>query len=190
MKQPVWKKVVITFFIMIIASIVGIVFGNMIIPDVRSAARGTKWTSLGKPPEVAVKIAGESVCGQSYEAVVQSASGKYYINCSTEWRQFQSEYAGPSNLAACQGNPPTQYSPAFEALPHRVKDCGLKFAFEWVVDETVYTILEDGSVWKWSFTYGFGTFFIYWIGGLIFGLIVGILLSIYIWRRGGQYERS
>jgi hypothetical protein len=184
MKRPVWKKVILTFFIIVIASIMGIVFGNLITPDARSVARGKSWTSLGTPPEAAVKIAGESACGQSYEAVVQSASGKYYLYCSSEWEPFQSENGGPGNLAACQGNPPTQYSPAFEALPFPVRDCGLKFTNEWAIEETVYTVLEDGSVWKWDFTYGFNTILKYWIGGLIFGLIVGILLSIYVWRSG------
>jgi hypothetical protein len=186
MKQPIWKKVVITFFILIITGIVGVVLGNLITPDARSVARGEKWTSLGMPPEASVKVAGESDCDQSYEVVVQSASGKYYLHCSEEWESYQSEYGAPGNLAACQGNPPTQYSPSFENLPQPVRDCGLKFTNEWAIDETVYTILEDGSVWKWDFTYGFGTIFAYWIGGLIFGLIVGILISIGVWRRGGQ----
>ncbi len=182
--KPFWKKVVLTFFIMMIAAIAGIVLGNMIIPDARNAARGEKWTSLGLPPEAAVKIAGESVCGRSYEVVVQSASGKYYLYCSSEWEQFKSENGDPGNLATCQGNPPTQYSPAFENFPQPVRDCGLKFTHEWAIDETVYTVLQDGSVWKWSFSYGFNTIFKYWVGGLIFGLIVGIALSIRIWRRG------
>jgi len=185
MKQPVWKKAIIFIFIIVATSIGGVVLGNLLTPDARRAARGIKWISLGIPPEGAVKIAGESVCGRSYEVVVQSASGKYYLYCSSEWRQYQSENGDPFILGTCQGNPPTQYSPGFDKLPYPVKDCGFIFTHEWGINETVYSVLEDGSVWKWDFTYGFNTIFKYWIGGLILGLIVGILISIGVWRKDG-----
>jgi hypothetical protein len=55
---------------------------------------------------------------------------------------------------------------------------------EWTIAETVYTILDDGSVWRWNFTYGIGTILGYWLGGLIVGLVVGIVISLAIWRMG------
>ena len=190
MKQPIWEKVAITFFVIVSTSVGGIWFGNAITPDANSVGRGTKWTSLGTPPEAAVKIAGESNCDRLYEVVVQSASGVHYISCPSGWRQWNSEYNVPGYLLTCQGNPPTPYNPGFESLPHPVRDCGLQYTHEWAIVETVYTVLEDGSVWQWKFTYGIGTIITYWIGGLILGLAVGIMISIYVWRRDRQRKRT
>ncbi|MBN1538189.1 MAG: hypothetical protein JW908_15735 [Anaerolineales bacterium] len=182
MKKNILGKIFIAIIIIIIASFGGVILGNIITPDAESAAREKKWVSLGIPPEAAVKIAGESECGQTYEVVVQSASGKNYIFCSSEWKPWQNGSGGPWELYACQGDPPAQYSPSVKNLPYPVKDCVLKFTSEWAIDETVYSVLEDGSVWKWHFTYSIGTIISYWFGGLIFGLIVGIMISVRVWR--------
>jgi hypothetical protein len=189
MKEAFRKKIALTLFVIISTSAGGVWLGSVITPNVNTAARGTKWTSLGTPPEAAVKIAGEFLCDQSYGVVVQSASGANFLSCPSGWRRWN-EYGAPWHLSACRGNPPTQYSPGFENLPRPVRDCGFRYTSEWAISETVYTVLEDGSVWQWNFTYSIGTIIAYWIGGLIFGLAVGIVISIYIWRRDRQPKRA
>ena len=177
MRRFIWIKIALTLFILVATSAGGIWFGNAITPDVSTAARRTKWTSLGKPPEAAVKIAGECLCDRSYGVVVQSASGVTYIACPSGWQQWNNAYGTPWQLTACLGNPPTQECPGFESLPHPVKDCGLKYTSEWTLVQAVYTILEDGSVWQWNFTYGIGTIMGYWMGGCFWGLVVGIRIQ-------------
>jgi len=186
MKEAIWKNVAITLFIIIVTSTGGIWFGNAITPDAKSVGRGTKWTSLGTPPEAAVKIAGESNCDRLYRVVVQSASGVRYISCPSGWRQWNSEDGFLGQMLTCRGDPPTAYNPGFKSLPHPVRDCRLNYTTEWAIQEIVYTVLEDGSVWQWNFTYGIGIIITYWIGGLIVGLAVGIMISIYVWRRDRQ----
>jgi hypothetical protein len=189
MKQIIWKKLALTLVILVSTSIGGGWVGNALTPDAKGAARATKWISLGTPPEAAVQIAGEFFCDGAYGVVVQSASGSSYQACSSGWRAWNYEYGTPGYLATCQGDPPTQYSPGFDSLPHPVKDCRLKFTYEWAIVETVYTTLEDGSVWQWNFTYGIGTIIAYWLGGLSGGLAVGIMISIWFWRRDRQRKR-
>jgi len=186
MRPDLWKKIAIAFSLLVLTGICGIcglLLGSAITPDARSAARGTTWTSLGKPPEAAQKVAGEDVCGREYRVVVQSASGAYYISCQSNWEPWNAGSTGPGGLAACQGNPPTQYSPNFDNLPSPVRDCGMKFTSEYAIAETVYTVLDDGSVWQWTFTYGMGIPIAYGMGGLIAGLAAGILISIGVWRK-------
>jgi hypothetical protein len=59
----------------------------------------------------------------------------------------------------------------------------MKFTSEYAIAETVYTVLDDGSVWQWTFTYGMGIPIAYGMGGLIAGLAAGILISIGVWRK-------
>jgi hypothetical protein len=186
MKEAIWKNVAITLFIIIVTSTGGIWFGNAITPDAKRVGQWTKWTSLGTPPEAAVKIAGESNCDRLYRVVVQSASGVHYIACPSGWRQWNSEDGFLGQMLTCQGDPPTAYNPGFKSLPHPVRDCGFKYTTEWATQEIVHTVLEDGSVWQWKFTYGIGIVIAYLIGGLITGLAVGIVISIYVWRRDRQ----
>jgi hypothetical protein len=186
MRPGLWKKIALALSLLVLTGICGIcglLLGSVFTPDPHTAARGTTWTSLGEPPEAARKIAGEAVCGREYRVVAQSASGAYYISCQSNWEPWNAGSNGPVPMAACQGNPPTQYSPSFESLPYPVSDCGMKFTHEYVIAETVYTVLEDGSVWQWTFTYGMGTPIAYGVGGLIAGLAVGMIISIGIWRR-------
>jgi hypothetical protein len=186
MKLPVWKKVVITFFIMVASSAAGLWLGSLVLPDAHSAASGIKWSSLGSPPEAAVKIAGEFLCDRTYGVVVQAASGARYLSCSSGWKPWEEKFGKPWSLSPCRGNPPTQYCPAFERLPKPVRACGMKYTNEWTIIETVYTVLDDGSVWHWNFTYGIGTVLSYWLGGLMAGLVVGIFISIGVWWQSPQ----
>jgi len=186
MRQPIWIKIALTIFTLVAFSAGGVCFGSAITPNVDTAARRIKWTSLGKPPEAAVKIIGSFVCDRSSGVVVQSASGGRYIACPSGWQPWNNVSSEPWQLLACLGNPPTSYSPGFETLPHPVKDCKLTYTSEWVLAQEVYVILEDGSVWQWIFTYGLGTIIGYWIIGLLLGLAVGIMLSIQVWWVGRQ----
>lgn len=184
MRQPIWIKITLTLLILVVSSAGGVWFGSAITPDANSAARRTKWTSLGKPPEEVVRIAGIYVCEHSSGVVVQSASGSRYMACPSGWQVWNNPSSEPWYLLACAGNPPTAYSPGFDSLPKPVRDCRLEFSNEWELAEAVYVVLEDGSVWQWKFTYGLGTMIFYWTIGLLSGLVVGIALSIWMWQAG------
>jgi len=181
MRLSVWIKIAITLIIVVSTSAFGVWIGTAITPDSNTEARKINWTSLGTPPELAVKITGEFLCEQSYGVIVESASGTGYIACPSGWHVWDNPHSAPMNLDACRGNPPTQYSPKFENLPYPVTDCAFRFQNEWTIVENVYTILDDGSVWQWKFTYGIGNVLIYWVGGLFLGLVTGIIISIAVW---------
>ena len=184
MRQPIWIKVILTLFILVASGAAGVWLGSAITPNVATAAHRIKWTPLRKPPEAAAMIIGNFVCDRSLGVVVQSLSGNRYISCPSGWQPWNNMSSEPWQLLACAGDPPTSYSPDFDSLPHAVKDCKLTYTIEWELSQEVYVILDDGSVWQWVFTYGLGTMIGYWINGLLLGLVVGIILSIQVWRKG------
>ena len=184
-RKPIWKKVIISIVIIIVSAIIGGWIGNLITPDAKTAAGRTKWSTLGIPPSGAMTILGEYPCGDQYEVVVESSSGTNYMLCQTGWQQWDNPQDSVGYLARCQGDPPSAYSPSFDKLPSPVKDCVMLFLNEWNISETVYTVLEDGSVWHWSFTYGMSTMLGYLFGGLLIGLVTGIAISVWFWYKRG-----
>ena len=182
-KRTSWNKVITSIISIILACFLGVWIGYEITPDSNTVAKSIPWTSLGTPPSNAVNILGESPCGTSYEVVVQTISGKNYLYCQTGWQQWTSSYANVASLFKCNGNPPTAYSPRFEELPNSVVDCSFQFTNEYNNSELVYTILNDGSVWKWNFSYGISTVLGYMFGGFLSGFLVGIAIAIWLWRK-------
>jgi hypothetical protein len=184
-RKPIWKKVILSIGIIIVSTAIGGWIGNVVTPDAKTAAGKTEWSTLGIPPSGAVAILGEYPCSGQYEVVVGSSSGTNYIYCQTGWQQWDNPPDSAGNPAKCQGDPPSAYSPGFNKLPFPVKDCIMQFSNEWNISEKVYTVLDDGSVWHWSFTYGMSTVLGYLFGGILIGLVVGIAISILVWFKLG-----
>jgi hypothetical protein len=180
-RKSIWKKVILSIAIIIVSTGIGGWIGNVITPEAKTAAGRTKWTSLGIPPSGAVAIVGEAPCVDQYEVVVGSSSGTNYIYCQSGWQQWDNPLDSAVKPAKCQGNPPSAYSPGFDKLPFPVKDCVMQFSNEWNISEQEYTVLEDGSVWYWSFTYGMNSILGNLFGGLLIGLVAGIVVSILAW---------
>jgi ABC-type antimicrobial peptide transport system permease subunit len=184
-RKSIWKKVILSIAIIFVSTAIGGWIGNLVTPDAKTAAGKTDWSTLGFPPSGAVAILGEAPCVDQYEVVVGSASGTNYINCQTGWQKWDNPPDSAGSPAKCQGDPPSAYSPGFDRLPFSVKDCVMQFSNEWNISEKVYTVLEDGSVWHWSFTYGMSTVLGYLFGGLLIGLVAGIAISILAWLKRG-----
>jgi ABC-type antimicrobial peptide transport system permease subunit len=184
-RKSIWKKVILSIAIIFVSTAIGGWIGNLVTPDAKTAAGKTDWSTLGFPPSGAVAILGEAPCVDQYEVVVGSASGTNYINCQTGWQKWDNPPDSAGSPAKCQGDPPSAYSPGFDRLPFSVKDCVMQFSNEWNISEKVYTVLEDGSVWHWSFTYGMSTVLGYLFGGLLIGLVAGIAISIWFWLKPG-----
>jgi hypothetical protein len=189
MRISIWIKIAISLIVIVITSAIGMWISSEITPDAHSEAQKIHWSSLGSPPEPAEKINGVFLCEQSYGVIIESTSGAGYIACPSGWQTWNNPITAPMPLDKCSGDPPTQYSPGFKDLPLPVKDCAFRFQNEWAIVENVYVILDNGSVWQWNFTYGIGNALIYLVGGLFWGLIVGIVISIVFWRLVRQRNR-
>ncbi len=183
MRKSIWKKVILSFVIILLSTAIGGWIGNVVTPDAKTAAGRTNWATLGIPPSDAVAILGEYPCSGQYEVVVGSTSGTNYIYCQSGWQQWDNLPDSAVKPAKCQGDPPSAYSPGFDKLPSPVKDCVMQFSNEWNISEKVYAVLEDGSVWYWSFNYGMSTVLGYLFGGLLIGLVAGIAISILVWPK-------
>jgi hypothetical protein len=178
------RKLAITIALLVAGAITGLVLGNALVPEIRTAARHARWTSLGSPPEPVETIAGEAPCGRGYSIVVRTSSGTTYQSCQGAWSDPGALASSMALLAPCRGDPPTQYNPGFDQLPQPVKACGMVYSTEWSVSERVFVILDDNSVWAWDFTFGPGIYLGYWSAGLVVGLAVAAILSVRLWRKG------
>jgi hypothetical protein len=188
MHLSLWKKIALSLLVILVTSGIGLWIGSLNIPDAHNEAQKIKWTSRGSPPEPAEKITGVFLCEDQYGVIVESTAGNGYIACPSGWQPWDKPDITPMLLDTCRGNPPTSYSPAFETLPRPVRACAFRYMNEWTIVENVYTILDDGSVWEWNFTFGIGNVIAQYINGLFWGFIGGVILSSVVWLGGKRWK--
>ena len=186
MRLSVWIRIFISLGIFLCTSAIGLWVGSLLIPDAHTEAQKIKWATFGFPPEKVEKIVGEHLCENAYGIIVETAVGQRYISCPSGWQTWDTPSISPMILNECQADPPTQYSPGFSSLPQPVKACAFKYMSEWTIVEYVYTILDDGSVWEWDFTFGIGNVIASYLKGLFWGFIAGIIISGFVWWWGSQ----
>jgi hypothetical protein len=181
-----WKRILGTIGIMIAAGFIGLIIGYNLVPDIQAAASHVPWENLGTPPAKALKISGYAPCSKSSGVVVLTQSGKQYQVCSAgQWEDWKYGENYNGMPVPCQTDHPTQYNPGLSQIPGKTIDCIMTYTIEWVHSESVYTVQDDGSVWRWIFSYGIGTYFAYALVGMITGLAAGVVLAVVLWKLKG-----
>jgi hypothetical protein len=146
----------------------------------------TRWQSLGSPPEGAIEI----VTGDAYVVYVRSDAGEIYgcrhnrgrIRSGICWMQTQE----PLDIAPDTTFDEPPFADDVELPPGTVVD-GLG-ATVWKRDasfETLYVVLQDGSVWKWEYSrVGYFNIIIV-VLGLIAGGVLAIVGVVILWSGVG-----
>jgi len=144
-----------------------------------------KWKRLEPPPETATAILGigyTTIAGQS--VYVETTSGNRYVCCNSNlggWTTAKPEDYYHKMNCQVEG-----YTPGFPItnLPGEVMDCTWVSQWEWVTERLYFALLKDGSLWSWHYRYGMGDYFFYLCGGPFLGFFIGVVISVWMWRRG------
>jgi hypothetical protein len=155
----------------------------------RNSGAFTRWRSIGSPPDPGVKL----VSGDPQVIYVRTTSEKLYA-CRHKER----------------GSAPSCWVPAQEPLDvdRRVTTEHMRFTGEvplppgqvvdtlnvarWYAEdafETRYTLLADGSVWKWEYDVGGYWSLLTMAAGLLLGGVLGLVAALVIWLSRVRHVR-
>ena len=131
-----------------------------------------QWQSLGAPPGGGSKIISTGLEFNTKDVIVLANDGKTYHCCSKSALVWD-ETVPPQYLAHWGCN--TLVSFPSKNPPGKIVDCAQESNWEGPTNQTVFTVLEDGSVWRWHnevfFLEPLVILFIYGpLGGLILGM--------------------
>jgi hypothetical protein len=180
--MPEKKSSNVVLIITLAMGLFGALFGLIIIPDPNVAASRVRFEPvIPQPPERPVAIAGSSFCTRDFAPIVAvtGKSGRIFEYCEGEWRLFEM-IGSPWPYDACEWEDPQVYSPDFGSLYFPVAECSLRYEKGFDIEETVYVILEDHSIWGWNFRYGLTTFILYVGIGVVAGFIIGFVIGILV----------
>jgi hypothetical protein len=141
------------------------------------------WRSLGRPPEAIERIIGMGPGFGPVDVYVKTDADHIYRGCLTgcaNWERVDSWNGFPGFNCTYQSD--TDLS-RFQGLPGKVKQCIEIQATEWVRDDTMFVLLEDGTIRRSRFYSGMDTGLLsIGIGGLI-GIVLGIASTLFLIRR-------
>jgi hypothetical protein len=173
----------INIFILLACSIFGYFVASWIEPAyMEKLWRGdsVQWMTLGSPPGGASKILSIGLELNTEDVYVSANNGKTYHCCDKKavvWKE--------TNLSQTTTRATCGTFVAFPSKnpPGKIIDCAEISNWEGPTNQTVFTILEDGTVWRWHnevfFLYPLVILFIY---GPVGGLITGIALILLVGR--------
>lgn len=183
------RKIALIFLIIIpIACSLGIggCFAGSRLFSEYATGKFARWTSLGVPPDKAVRIVrlNPNWSAHTVEVEVATTTGKFYRYAQSGWVEVdipESErYMG---VGSCERIPDAAFSSYLGTLPSKPVDCGtMIWNWEWFADEVHFIVLEDGSVWWWRYYTGFDRQAIFLCGGSIIGVCLGVVLLAILWR--------
>ena len=148
-----------------------------------------RWQSLGSPPGGAIRILSIGQEFNTKDIIVLTNNGKAYHCCSnnavvweeTKKNQAQSRW-GCGQLTVFPTKSP----------PGKVVDCAELSNWEGSTNQTIFAVLEDGTVWRWHlWVYLLDPLIILFVCGPLAGLIIGTAL-LWLWGRirGAAYKRK
>ena len=173
----------IVFIVALIAGFLGAIYALIIMPSGDKAASRVRFEPIiPQPPENARVIEGSYLCSEGYDnhVAVSGGSGTIYVNCEAGWQVYNSPYGDPPPLEPCDFSDPKKYSPNFDKLYHPMQDCAMYYKSGLTVEETVYVVQEDHTLWRWDFKYGLSTFILYIGIGIVVGLLIGWVIGILV----------
>ena len=166
-----------TLFVLALA-VVGLLIGGLMgLGQVDRLPREQPWQPLGSPP---AKVTGllQIDRGELYVA----AADDQIFKCCWERSELPEFPSFPPSHFPCEvpQEKPTPPGTIVDRL--EVTYCGADYGLAYS-----YVLLDDGSVWKWAFTQdplaGIGILLLYSLGGIGGGLLLGVAIAVWSWRR-------
>lgn len=173
-------RIIKSLAVLLIFVVVGCL-GGYLVASTGQSSSNTRWQRLSDPPEKAVRIVEIGNYGsEAHSITVATADGTQY-DCCGPWPADWSRVAYPKERYGPTCEQVT--STLIQELPGKPVDCTFVSQFEWVSEQYLAAVLEDGSVWRWHYRFGLDTLFVgAELGGLI-GLATGIIAAIFIYRK-------
>ncbi len=186
------RKITLIFLVVILITCslgIGGFFAGLRLFREYTAGKFAKWTSLGVPPDRAVRIVGlnPNWREKTVEVEITTTSGEFYRYSAKQNRWVKVDIPESERYAeggSCEIIPTAAFTSYLGALPAKPVDCGTMFwNWEWFADEVHFVVLEDGSVWWWRYYTGFDRLTIFLCGGSIMGICLGLVPLAILWRQ-------
>lgn len=171
----------IKYLALLLLLMLGGCLGGYLFSSKAPSIENIKWQKLPDPPEKAVRIVEiGNYGGEAHSITVATAAGVQY-DCCGPWPADWSKLDYPKQRYGPTCEQVT--STLMQELPGRPVDCAFVSQFEWVTEQYLAAVLEDGSVWRWHYRYGLDTLLGGVVWGGVIGLVVGLItLAINLWK--------
>jgi len=126
----------------------------------RLEGKVNSWLPLGVPPGKAIQIVDLAPVwqDQSLCIYIENTDGKYYRNCQARanvWIELHSLEPSPNYTfqpGQCKDILEYTRKSFLEQTPEQIVDCAkFSWSFEWVTNDTYVAVLDDGSVWTYTY---------------------------------------
>jgi hypothetical protein len=182
----------INSFVLIVSLILGYFVARWIEPAVMERlwhGDSVQWQSLGSPPGGAGKILSTGQEFNTKNVFVSANDGKTYHCCTNNALIWEETIPPPAPARWACG---TMAAFPAKRLPGKIADCAEISSWEGPTNQTVFTVLEDGTVWRWhNQVFYFLPLVILFVYGPLAGLILGIALlwAVGKFRRASQPKK-
>jgi len=159
-------------------AVVGLLIGGLLgLGRVDRLPREQPWQPLGSPP---AEVTGLLQIDRG-ELYVAAADDQIY-RCCWEPAALPEFPSYPPSHFPCEGSQDKPIPPGTTVDRLEVIYCGPDYGLSYA-----YVLLEDGSVWSWSYAEDalttIGTLLTYPLGGIGGGLLLGGAIAVWSWRR-------